>query len=256
MKVAIYNDAYLPQQQHFGTELVMRTYEQQLDRVGIELVGTVKYTQRKDLSVLDKADLVIVNGEGSFHHNRRNDLADISKRYPSVLINTVFDDNDVDLSNFLYIAARESMSASQIINKGVTAEVVPDITFSSDVLAKTERPRGRGIGAIRHTRSVEGICTMHQSAEQFLAAMQRYASFVTESFHGIVVCAVLGVPFRAYGGAGRTHKNKAMCIDLEYPEAYSESGPPVDVDAEVFVAQARHSIDKMFEGLHEAHRSC
>ena len=46
MRVAIYNDTFIARKPHFGCELVMTTFREQLDRVGIELVGTVKLTER------------------------------------------------------------------------------------------------------------------------------------------------------------------------------------------------------------------
>ena len=47
MRVAIYNDTFIARRPHFGCELVMTTFREQLDRVGIELVGTVKDTHRE-----------------------------------------------------------------------------------------------------------------------------------------------------------------------------------------------------------------
>ena len=42
MNVVIYNDTLNAfNRRHFGCELVMKTFEEQLNRVGIELLGTI-----------------------------------------------------------------------------------------------------------------------------------------------------------------------------------------------------------------------
>ena len=93
MKVVIYNDCDVDSYKHFGCELVMETFRDQLKRVDCELIGTITKDQitknKTDFSLLDKADLVIVNGEGSFHHNRRNDIYEIGSKWPSILINSI-----------------------------------------------------------------------------------------------------------------------------------------------------------------------
>ena len=109
MKVAIYNDCFTENYKHFGCELVMETFKDQLKRVDCEFVGSVKKdmirNEKHVASVLDKADLVIINGEGSFHHDRRNDILEVGAKWPSILINTVFQDNSTkgQLKKFKYI---------------------------------------------------------------------------------------------------------------------------------------------------------
>jgi hypothetical protein len=239
MKVAIYNDCDDPPHRHFGTQMVMETYAEQLDRVNIEYVGSVKYLHLRDDAVLRKADLVIVNGEGSFHHNRRNDLAEIATRFPCVLLNTVFQDNDVDLSSFRYIAARETLSAAQVNGTGAMCDVVPDIILTSNRLRTFQKSRGAGIANVRHVDDggFYNVVSL-QDAQSFLVNINRYASMDTESFHGVIVAAALGMPFHAWGG--NTHKIKSVVADIE--------ADPDGVRG--WVIKGKMKINAMFERLH------
>ena len=228
MKVVIYNDTFDPVRPHFGCDLVMSTFKEQLDRVGIELLGTIKLNNKnpKD-KLLERADLVIVNGEGSFHHNRRNDLAEVSKYFPSILINTVFEDNDVDLSSFKFISARESMSASNL-----ECPVIPDIIFTSKILEKVQRT-GNNHGRIMHFSNIKTL----RKAEKVLPEIAECASIDTESFHAIIVATILGIQIKeVYSGSGVTWKTKAVLKDI--------------TDNVNYIEEAKNSINLMFENLH------
>ena len=232
MRVAIYNDTFIARRPHFGCELVMTTFREQLDRVGIELVGTVKLTERNPKNkILGEADLVIVNGEGSFHHNRRNDLATVSKHFPSILINTVFEDNSIDVSSFKYISARESISAANL-----NCDIIPDIILTSNKLETMRRngiEPGNRFGHIRHN---SGIRTL-QRLTPFLEELSQYASATSESFHGILVCYILGIPcIEVLPGAGVPWKTYSVAKDIESAENYLETG--------------RNKINNLFENLH------
>lgn len=89
---------------------------------------------------LDAAGLVIVNGEGSLHHDNRNTrrLFDIgtrlAKTHPIVLLNTIWQDNDAAqwkplLGSFLAVYARDRRSQAQLKTLGVDARCAPDLTF-------------------------------------------------------------------------------------------------------------------------------
>ena len=177
--------------------------------------------------LLEKADLVIVNGEGSFHHNRRNDLAEVSKYFPSILINTVFEDNDVDLSNFKFISARESISASNL-----GCPVIPDIIFTSKILEKVRRT-GNNHGRVMHFSNIETL----RKAEKVLPEIAECGSIDTESFHAIIVATILGIQIKqVYPGSGVTWKTKSVLKDI--------------TDNVNYIEEAKNSINLMFENLH------
>ena len=230
MKVVLYNDCFTGVRPHFGCDLVVSTFREQLNRVGIELLGTVSMrdTSCKN-ALLEKADLVIVNGEGSFHHNRRNDIARISHLYPSILVNTVFEDNDVDLSKFKFISARESISA-----KNIGCEVIPDVIFTSKRLEGLVATGENGEGSILHSG---GIRTL-RPADQVIPEILKCSSIVTESFHGIAVATILEIPVtKVLPGAGVTWKTESLMKDIN-------SNPN-------YVSDARDSINKLFERIYD-----
>ena len=110
MRVYVLNDtakAVPTKKPHFGCQLVMETYHEQLERVGIELLGTIS-GKEKEFDRLDDADLIVVNGEGSIHHENRNELIDVAERYPCVLLNAVYQENAFrpGLNEFKKIAVR------------------------------------------------------------------------------------------------------------------------------------------------------
>lgn len=231
MKVIVYNDCFTGVRPHFGCDLVMSTFKEQLDRVGIEYIGSISMKDKnpKDRR-MEKADLVIVNGEGSFHHNRRNDIAEVSKYFPSILINTVYEDNNVDLSSFKYISARESRSAASI-----GCPVIPDIIFSSNILKNLVYSPIKG----RHYKIMHsGKTNTLRTAIQVLPDIVSAESIETESFHAIAVATILGVPIsRIYKGSGVSWKTESLLADIK--------ADPLYVDT------ARNKINSLFESLYE-----
>src|SRR5690606_19116592 len=108
----------------------------QFARVGLEMIGSSPgaFSETKYAEKLRAADLIVVNGEGSLHHNRHPEMLEVAGKYPSVLVNSVFEANDDVahlLKNFLFISCRESLSAEYIRSFGYDAVVNPDVTFSS-----------------------------------------------------------------------------------------------------------------------------
>lgn len=227
MRVVIYNDTFKDTRPHFGCDLVMSTFKEQLDRVGIELLGTIPMKDKSCAStLLPKADLVIVNGEGSFHHNRRNDIAKVSKMFPSILINTVFDDNDVDLSSFKFISARESRSASNI-----GCEVIPDVIFSSKRLENITLT-GNKHGKVMHFGDIQTL----RPAEIVLSEIAECSSIETESFHAVAVATILGIKItKVLPGAGVPWKTTQLYKDImENPN---------------YLQDAKEKINNLFENL-------
>jgi hypothetical protein len=92
-----------------------------------------------------KADIVIVNGEGTLHHSSRQakalaEVGPFCRRagVPSVLINSVYEANDDSIARaceaFDRIYVRESLSAKNARVAGLDVEVVPDLTLSSQAM--------------------------------------------------------------------------------------------------------------------------
>lgn len=130
---------------HHGCEVVVSKIEQSLKRRNVELIGScpvgVYFKEEKGfLDLINKSDLVVVNGEGTIHHGREKarwllEVADYAKsiQRPSVLINCTYNDNPDDfsslVSNFDKVYVRESHSYNEISSARKDAEIVPDLTM-------------------------------------------------------------------------------------------------------------------------------
>ncbi len=262
MKAAIVNDTTKP---HFGCQLVMQTFREQLDRVGIELIGTVPNTTKTfdDIPFLDRADLVIVNGEGTIHHKKGRHLVELAARYPAVLINCVYQEAPLrpEMKKFKYVAARESLSAAALREHGVPAEVVPDVIFSSKALSSYHRPEPQhDLGFSDNVTDVEcGFSAMVGLGQvtDYLDKLSSYKRLCLGRFHSVVAASVLGIPFSAW--PSNTHKTEGLMQDMGISHLFAKTQAeaaalaPETLPPEVpaFVREANVKINRMFERLHE-----
>jgi hypothetical protein len=134
---------------HHGCWRVMRTLEGQLNRVGLDVIARAPAHAdwRKDPAIgeaLARAALVVVNGEGTIHHDRPAGAALLAvgaaaraAGAPAALINASWDANGPAfaraLADFALVSVRESRSAAQIEAAGLTARVVPDLSLFEPV---------------------------------------------------------------------------------------------------------------------------
>ncbi len=281
MKVVIVNDTakrfpftrYLAYAHHFGCQLVMKTFREQLDRVDIELLGTVP-KQSTDFSIAEKADLVIVNGEGSIHHGRRAELINIATQYPCVLINAVYQDNPYReaLRQFRYIAVRESDSARELEQQGIKPDIVPDIIFTSSTLNAFKAPAPtRDLGITDSVLSPKSESLIRKfltwkPADERISAFQPPKRFLTEiakhrrlcigRYHGVIAASVLRIPYSAW--ASNTHKISGIMTDMGINHLFAEQMEDAldivpqafDERIDAYVSRARILINAMFESLH------
>jgi hypothetical protein len=136
---------------HLGCRLVVAQIVNLAFQEGIEISATssVHVDWREQPLVQEhmrKADLVIVNGEGTLHDatKQAKALADVAPfcrdaGVACVLINSVFERNDEAIAKacsfFDKIYVRESLSANSATSMGLRVNVVPDLTISSNVFA-------------------------------------------------------------------------------------------------------------------------
>ncbi|MCU0767502.1 MAG: polysaccharide pyruvyl transferase family protein [Gammaproteobacteria bacterium] len=99
-----------------------------------------------------RADLCIVNGEGTIHHSGKTGLALVEAatwcrrhQIPCALINAVYQENDERFHrhtrSFDRVYVRESLSRQSLAEQGIDAQVVPDLTLSASVGPKAGRSR-------------------------------------------------------------------------------------------------------------------
>ncbi len=243
--------------QHFGCELVMQTFHEQLKRVDIELVGSVG--RDKTFQVPKGTDLVIVNGEGSVHNGNRGYMLKIAQRYPSVFVNAVWENNPPHkaLQKFKYVSVRESFSYQQL-PKHHNSEIVPDIIFASKTLRTFRKPvPTKNIGKTDNVTNKQAGITAHMPVKQYLNEISQYKSLCVGRFHALIVAAVLEIPFSVW--KPNTHKNIGILTDMEVPHLYYKTqaealqNVPKQFDERIraYADQAQGRVERMFEKLHE-----
>ncbi len=133
---------------HHGCELVIGTIIELLRRQGIQITSTnpVNVDWRENpsfLAAMEKADLVVVNGEGSLHHAkpRAARLITVAEHVrhklhiPTVLINATCQENGPELTAkmkfFTRIYVRENFSLRDLGKAFIPSTVVPDLSFYS-----------------------------------------------------------------------------------------------------------------------------
>ena len=140
--IVVLNDtAVIP---HHGCKIVMKRILDQADSWGVDVKTVSVYSDwRVFLNEIDSAVAVIVNGEGTLHHsaNRGWRLVEVApycqqRGIPVFLINSVWQDNNQDMADmakhFLIRSVRESRSQAQMLEQGLDARMVPDLTLGHD----------------------------------------------------------------------------------------------------------------------------
>jgi len=272
-KVALINDTSI-YSKHFGCQLVGQTFREQFKRVGLDLqVSLPKEFNYSDYKkVLSEVDLVVVNGEGSIHHNANFHLLELAEKHPSVLVNCVYEGNDSNpyLSAFKYISARESLSAQEVQRQGTECAVVPDVIFASSFL-NSYRPAVKAKGTVvtdsyykQYTKRFfmkrsdrELLFAKKHSPASYIEQLLAYEGVVAGRFHAAVACSVLGVPFSTW--ESNTWKTQGMMNDMGMGSLHAQSREgaeralPETYDARIrdFVLSAQDKITGMFDTVYK-----
>jgi hypothetical protein len=260
MKIAVYNCTYNPEISplvHFGCELVRETITQQLDRVGYEHYF-IPWQQcvNNTYKITDDTDLVLVNGEGSWHSNKRKDMLDIANKYPCVMFNTVYQSNSYSkesLNKFKDIYTRESMSAAVVKSDGGTAKIIPDIILTNKNILKRKKSKVVNHGHIDHQSGVKTL----QKYKTFLDQIESFSHIATGSYHGALVCAMLDIPFSMW--PSNTHKMIALANDMgvknihyENKSAAINSIPKTNADSiKEYIIDSQNRINHFFDNLNQ-----
>ncbi|MCK0713471.1 polysaccharide pyruvyl transferase family protein [Chromohalobacter sarecensis] len=269
--VALINDTSLFED-HFGCLLVGQTFREQFARTGLDL----KYAFPRDYELdtiaplLEKVDLVVVNGEGSIHHGKRNHLLDVARRFPSVLVNAVYQENPRNeaLDRFLYRSARESQSADEVRQLGLQCDVTPDVIFAAMQLRSFVKPdpiedlgvtdsvlkKRRTIGPIQLKKQAYGF-RPNTSVANYLHTLSSYQRLCIGRFHAVVAASVLGIPFSCW--ESNTWKISGLMQDMGAPEycytnfsqAFDNVPALFDDRIQVFADGAVGRIESMFDNI-------
>lgn len=155
-KAVVFNDTRADR--HHGCTTVMETITRLCETNGIEIQRFVpaRAIWRNDPDIrgaMARADLVIVNGEGTIHHGRPAgrsllEVASLARELgcACALINTTWAANGSDLAQmaaaFDLISVRETASQAELAAEGVAARVIPDMALYAD----TPKRARHGIG--------------------------------------------------------------------------------------------------------------
>ena len=133
---------------HHGCEVVVKNIKELLLKNDIKIIDTnpvgINWMKnQKFIKNMYKADIIIVNGEGTLHHaqQRAKELVSIAKyskenlNIPIVLINSIYQDNGDKIAEYMKyfdkIFVRETLSKNDLNQYAINSEVVPDMTFYS-----------------------------------------------------------------------------------------------------------------------------
>mgnify|MGYP001950457446 CR=1 FL=1 len=170
---------------HHGCDLVVECILATAEKAGIRIVATAPahcdwQSSSSFTAAFSAADLIIVNGEGTVHHDRP------SARYllnagveaqrlgkPSALINTTWYRNGTRFAelaaSFDLISVRESTSAMELKQSGLSARIVPDLALL------TSMPEGATRAGIAYSDCVVASTAlqlherMHHTDAEFLS---------------------------------------------------------------------------------------
>jgi len=231
-KIAFVNDTSI-YEKHFGCALVSQTFREQFCRTGLDLTLSLPRNFKADdhHSALSDADLVVINGEGTLHHDRHRHLLDLALRYPCVLVNCVYEQNSPHpgLAKMLYVSARESLSTAELERHGIEVRTTPDAMFGSSFLHAFPRSVPtldigctdsvlklyHRFGFIRVRRRI-GFTPDTDTVAQYLATLCAHRRLCIGRFHAAVASTVLGIPFSTWDS--NTWKTKGLMFDMGVPE--------------------------------------
>ena len=144
---------------HHGCSRVMRTLEILLAANGLKVIAAAPThtdwrTDSNVMAALPYARLVVVNGEGTIHHDRPagRRLLEVGAKarslgVPAALINASWQANSAPLAamlnDFAIVSVREQMSARDIEAAGGQCRVVPDLSL---YLPVPDAPARQGVG--------------------------------------------------------------------------------------------------------------
>src|SRR5690606_39820535 len=145
MNIFILNDTRTDR--HHGCEIVMRNLIRGLTERGGNIVGTLGWNctlekNRKLAKAAQSADTIIINGEGTIHHDQPyaryllKTGCELAQQGKAVyLINSTWQENSAELVDlarpFKGIWVRDRASAYELAEQGITANIAPDLTFMS-----------------------------------------------------------------------------------------------------------------------------
>ncbi len=219
VKAVLLNDTRVDH--HFGCRTVIESVYRlaTANKIEITLAAPAHRDWRKNDEVaqaVSDSDLIIVNGEGTIHHDRpagwwllaAGEVAR-SQGKPAVLINTTWQGNGPRLAElaraFALVSVRESASASELSEAGVTTRTVPDLALYHEPEAAPARsgvgytdcvvgPTALALHRRMSSLGAEPVSMFHdrKSARDFLRSVRRLLAGDDSSLLGRLAPAFRG----------------------------------------------------------------
>ncbi len=262
-KALLINDT--SNEQHIGCNAVINNIKLECLKNGIEVVSTRDrediYSLKHDKIYEKDIDLVIINGEGTFHHNQQLarklvEILPFFKDSKKVLINSTWFKMDTSLKFGLLeqmeiVSVRESISHSEIIQLYPEAIIVPDVIFLTEF--KSNR-FGYGDSVrmdISKSFSQEGnyfpLCSQINTPDvhAYLNWLSTQELYITGRFHGVCLACIAGIPFLAI--KSNCPKIESMLDDIGCPELMIDK--PDDIKSDYLyndlMAKAKNALPKI-----------
>ena len=216
---------------HFGCNKVMETYRFLINKYRMNLIGTasigdIRNHADKVRKELDKADLIIINGEGTMHHSNENaeNILSLCENKRVVLMNSVWDkmftSHTKIMQQFDLAAVRESSSYGQII-KTVPKEkvrIVPDLIFynlhTNDSIGYCDSVMKSLRAVLQNSKNYFPLSSGEKapSLHTYIAWLKSLDLCVTGRFHGVCLAAMYNIPFLAL--PSNCHKIEGLLKDM------------------------------------------
>lgn len=226
MKVAIFNDT---SRYHKGCEKVMEYLHNDIWSCGHEITESVQ--GNKDRvgevdSIIADADAVVVNGEGTMHHDRpvpHQLLFTLKKAKKAgkrtALINTVWqsmtvDDEMKDVLRDTYISVREVMSHDALLKDGIESDIHLDLSYFVDVPVVDGLPQKElVIGKFFQQKDyrpedIPHMDIFHTEWNDYVNTLRNTDWFVTGRHHELYAACKARCKFAAL--SGNTWKNEGL----------------------------------------------
>jgi len=189
-------------------------------------------------NIVKDIDAVIINGEGTMHHNRPvphqylNILRNAKKMgKKTALVNTVWqsmtlDDEMKDVLRDTYISVREVMSARELQKDDIHADIHLDLSYFNDVPEKMSAHRELVVGKFfsqsdYRPQGVPYVDIFKQDWDTIVNVLRSADWFITGRHHELYAACKARCPFAVLDG--NTHKNIGL---IETAEVVVPVAPP------------------------------
>ena len=276
MKAILFNDT---SHYHSGCNAAMRYLHSDLKKNGYTILESVKCQEfpEYDPRILKIADAVIINGEGTMHHDAplaKWYLDLISKAYSLkkkiFLINTVW--QEMTLSKALkkilqesYVSVRDIKSQSELNRDNINAHLHLDLSYHYPTFIFAPRPVKRNgllVGTFSNPidnrqKNTPSVNIFNESWGEIVDKLAQAEFFITSRHHEMYAACIARCPFYVF--QGNSWKNEGfldtvachLAIGPKMPFPYDQEDEKVFnfmkglEDANIF-SQHRKEIEKAY----------